>query len=124
MPTNDYMTQAFIKQSFLTLVVIDAVFLGRLPLSDTSAPLSRNTYGTNNILSHGGPSAAHVTSHHSYTQPPPSAAPSVPAAAPGQAPVGAAGASMASQGLGGTQQSQPVEFNHAINYVNKIKVRS
>lgn len=24
---------------------------------------------------------------------------------------------------GQTQQSQPVEFNHAINYVNKIKVR-
>lgn len=23
---------------------------------------------------------------------------------------------------GQTQQSQPVEFNHAINYVNKIKV--
>lgn len=25
---------------------------------------------------------------------------------------------------GQTQQSQPVEFNHAINYVNKIKVRN
>ncbi|XP_043231433.1 paired amphipathic helix protein Sin3b-like isoform X2 [Amphibalanus amphitrite] len=85
----------------------------------------RSSYGTNNILSHAGAAAAgagghHVTSHHSYNQPPPSAAPT--AAAPA-APVGGVGSNLPNQGVGGTQQSQPVEFNHAINYVNKIKNR-
>ena len=61
-----------------------------------------------------------MTAHHSYNQPPPAAAPS--AAVP-SAPAAAGGSNLPNQGVGGSQQSQPVEFNHAINYVNKIKVR-
>ncbi|KAF0305787.1 Paired amphipathic helix protein Sin3a [Amphibalanus amphitrite] len=74
----------------------------------------RSSYGTNNILSHAGATAAgvgghHVTAHHSYNQPPPAAL------------FGGAGSNLPNRDVAGTQQSQPVEFNHAINYGNKIK---
>ena len=53
--------------------------------------------------------------HHSYTQPPrPHSDVPLPLAHPTQP---ASVASTSPQG-----GSQPVEFNHAINYVNKIKV--
>ncbi|KAF0291487.1 Paired amphipathic helix protein Sin3a [Amphibalanus amphitrite] len=51
----------------------------------------------------------HVTAHHSYNQPPPAAL------------FGSAGSNLPNQDVADTQQSQPVEFNHAINYGNKIK---
>ncbi|KAF0308724.1 Paired amphipathic helix protein Sin3a [Amphibalanus amphitrite] len=68
----------------------------------------RSSYGTNNILSHAGATAAgvgghHVSAHHSYNQPPRAAL------------FGGAGSNLPNQDVAGTQQSQPVEFNHAIN---------
>lgn len=54
-----------------------------------------------------GPAASSNTAHHSYHQPPRPSPDSVSAVSHTPQP---------------QQTSQPVEFNHAINYVNKIKV--